>query len=394
MTGPARSSNTGRYPRPQIWNIVNNALETLSATAYPPVTVNMATTSTRQIETTLLTEHLRYTPLTLLDDIINTVNELVARAVDAAEEGLLSADPAVLGFAAKYAAENLIPDADGEGRPVYEGVKEEVVEGVHKLETLLESNVDRNFDKLEIYVLRNVLSVPEDLAPWVRLGHYEGLDLGPQQQREAPSVERVQELRKQVQETSKLNGLLNKAIERNERMLQDLRAMLTLPATIKREQLLLPETKTKTHDTAGAFAFLTNTPAAQALGLSVALQNSTASATPTPAKANSLSTNTEFTLAQLPALKALLSELRPKVIAMSQSVEADVRESETQRERRSYVESQTKKVLERKGISIGEGGGVEQLGRRIGSEELKALEGIVDSLDRGGGGSVSETVDE
>ena len=357
-------------------------------------TAKMATASTRQIETALLTEHLRYTPLTLLDDIINTVNELVARAVDAAEEGLLAADPAALGFPAKYAAENRIPDTDGEGRPVYEGVKEEVEEGVHKLETLLESNVDRNFDKLEIYVLRNVLSVPGDLVAWVRLGHYEGLNLGPQQQRETRSVEGVQRLRRKVQETRKLNGLLNRAIERNERMLQDLRAMLALPATIKRDQSLLPETQAKTHEeTAGAYAFLTHTPAAQDLGLNVALQSSTTAEMTCPVKANSLSTNTEFALTQLPALQALLSELRPKIAALSQDIGAGVRESETQRERRSYVESQTKKVLERRGISIGEGDGVEQLGRRIGSEELMALEGIVDGLVRGGGG-VSEGVDE
>lgn len=44
---------------------------------------------------------------------------------------------------------------------------------MHQLETLLESNVDKNFDKLEIYVLRNVLHVDEALVPWVRLGHYE-----------------------------------------------------------------------------------------------------------------------------------------------------------------------------------------------------------------------------
>jgi len=44
---------------------------------------------------------------------------------------------------------------------------------VHKLETLLEANIDRNFDKLEIYVLRNVLCVPDDLVRWVRLAHYD-----------------------------------------------------------------------------------------------------------------------------------------------------------------------------------------------------------------------------
>lgn len=45
-----------------------------------------------------------------------------------------------------------------------------------KLETLMENAVDKNFDKLEIWTLRNVLCLPrgeEELARWVRLGHYE-----------------------------------------------------------------------------------------------------------------------------------------------------------------------------------------------------------------------------
>lgn len=54
-----------------------------------------------------------------------------------------------------------------------EEARREIEEGVHQLETLLESNVDKNFDKLEIYVLRNVLHVEEGLVDWVRLRHYE-----------------------------------------------------------------------------------------------------------------------------------------------------------------------------------------------------------------------------
>lgn len=64
-------------------------------------------------------------------------------------------------------------DTDGEGKAEYPEARREIEEGVHQLETLLESNVDKNFDKLEIYVLRNVLHVDEELVPWVRLGHYE-----------------------------------------------------------------------------------------------------------------------------------------------------------------------------------------------------------------------------
>ena len=44
---------------------------------------------------------------------------------------------------------------------------------MHQLETLFEATVDKDFDKLEIYVLRNILTVPEEIAGWIRLGHYE-----------------------------------------------------------------------------------------------------------------------------------------------------------------------------------------------------------------------------
>ena len=56
---------------------------------------------------------------------------------------------------------------------VYPEAKLELENGLHQLETLLEANVDKAFDKFEIYVLRNILTVPEDLLSWVRLKHYE-----------------------------------------------------------------------------------------------------------------------------------------------------------------------------------------------------------------------------
>ena len=126
-----------------------------------------------QVATALLTEHLRYTPLTLVDDIINTVNELTNRAVDAAEEGLVAADPAALGFAARALAENRLPEKDSEGKVTYSEARSEIEEGVHQLETLLEANIDRNFDKFEILALRGILSVPQDLVSWMRLAHYD-----------------------------------------------------------------------------------------------------------------------------------------------------------------------------------------------------------------------------
>ena len=137
---------------------------------------------TSQAATALLTEHLQYTPLvsirsqmgsplmrhqSLIDDVINAVNTYVYQAISSLEQGLTSAQPDRLGF--KPAP----TEANSDAGPDYSEAKKEIEEGLHQLETLLESTVDKNFDKFEIYVLRNILSVPEDLASWVRLNHYE-----------------------------------------------------------------------------------------------------------------------------------------------------------------------------------------------------------------------------
>ncbi|EJS44853.1 mtw1p [Saccharomyces arboricola H-6] len=89
--------------------------------------------------TSILTEHLGYPPISLVDDIINAVNEIMYKCTAAMEKYLLS--------------KSQIGEED---------YAEEIKSGVAKLESLLENSVDRNFDKLELYVLRNVLRIPEE----------------------------------------------------------------------------------------------------------------------------------------------------------------------------------------------------------------------------------------
>jgi len=108
----------------------------------------------------------------LIDDIINTVNAIIYRAIQAIENGLLSTPPQALGFSAEPSANLSLPDADGDGNVDFSEARDEIENGVHQLETLLEATVDKNFDKFEIYTLRNILTVPDDLAPWIRLAHY------------------------------------------------------------------------------------------------------------------------------------------------------------------------------------------------------------------------------
>jgi len=128
--------------------------------------------SSAQLETALLTEHLQYTPLTLMDELIDTINDLSSRAVDAAEKGLLKASPGDLGFVDKAKAERRQLEKDERGKYTVPEAEIEMKDGVHKLETLLQTNIDINFDKFEIVALRSILHIPEELVPWVRLEHY------------------------------------------------------------------------------------------------------------------------------------------------------------------------------------------------------------------------------
>lgn len=73
--------------------------------------------------TALLTEHLNYPPIAILDDIINAVNSILYKCT-AAIETFLQTQPPCHG----------IPD-------------DEIELGTAKLESLLEDAVDRNFDR-------------------------------------------------------------------------------------------------------------------------------------------------------------------------------------------------------------------------------------------------------
>ncbi|OJD34570.1 mis12 domain-containing protein [Diplodia corticola] len=356
----------------------------------------------KQIETSLLTEHFRYTPLTLIDQIINMINELVNRAVDAVEAGLLETPPSRLGFAARAAAENTIPDTDDEGNPLYPEARREIEEGVHQLETLLEATVDKNFDKLEIYLLRNVLTVPEDLVPWVRLAHYQGLQLPYTSTTSSsptplptplPTPESVQALRRKVQETNKLHSALLAERARNDALLTQLRGLLgggnNDPRAAKAEPVSSspqPPATATAGDGAGAgaaaaaappapqspsLAFLASAPAARSLDMALPTDGSAALPKHEP-----LRQNTAFALSQLPALRLVLQYLRPRIAALGEPGGAGPG-SELARQRSEYVEKQTKRIMERRGMDVSNGeGGSEGLGRRMLPEEVRGMEAV------------------
>lgn len=139
----------------------------------------------------VLTEHMGFPPITLIDEVINAVNEIMGKALLGLEKYLIRQRDRQLTVHDCYI------EPPKEGEPVDEKEIEEkkkkakaleeanVVFSLEDigsclalLETLCHSNLDKNFDKFELYTLRNILTIPKDLVHegWIRLKHQDYLD--------------------------------------------------------------------------------------------------------------------------------------------------------------------------------------------------------------------------
>ncbi|KAH8815840.1 Mis12 protein-domain-containing protein [Xylogone sp. PMI_703] len=327
-------------------------------------------------DTALLTEHLTYRPAALIDDIINSINTLAFKAMDAVENGLLSTNPADLGFR--------IPDrgtkeGEAKARALEAKIKHEIENGVHQLETLLESKIDTNFDKLEIYALRSILSIPPEVKDWMRLSHYEGLNFT--NDADAPTPESIALQRRKLRETQKLHTLLVSETERNEATIAALKALLSTTSSTTS----IPHSRDteSTNSAYPALAFLQN------------------KGDLTGDVSHPISTTTSFTLSQLPALKLLLARLKPRLQELAnangKAVLAGNEEKSWRKERLEFIETQTRKHLENvRGLELGEMGEVRDgewqgEGRTLGKDEVNDLERIVAMI--GGGEEAGSNAD-
>ncbi|KXT18549.1 hypothetical protein AC579_2273 [Pseudocercospora musae] len=307
--------------------------------------------SNKQTTTALLTEHFRYTPLTLLDDIINTVNELVFRAVNAIEEGFAGTTAEQLGFELDKKTAATLPNDQARRDALSELKQNEIDNGIVKLESLLNATVDKDFDKFEIYTLRNILSVghEDDLANWVRLDHYKGVDVVNSE--EVPTPEAVEMQRRKLHETAKLTTLLKAEEAKNAAVLQQLSALI------------------------GAEPEKEGAESSAPLGFLNAAQNA--------AQTQHLTQDTQYALSQLPALQQLLEKLKDAM----QSLPAAARQSKYEDEdgpearRRRYLESQSRRALERTGIDPDSAAGASlAAGRKMGRDELEGIEAVAQAL--------------
>ncbi|KAJ4133672.1 hypothetical protein NW768_005260 [Fusarium equiseti] len=314
----------------------------------------------------LLTEHFGYPPVSLLDDIINTVNVLADRALDSVERLLLSIPPHALGFSNKHASKDGTP-----ALPPDEAAKLEIEHGTHQLETLLNASIDKNFDLFELYTMRNILTVRPDDQPFMRLAHYEGLDFAGLERQDRPTAESVTALRRRLHASQRLHTALEAERARNDALLDKLRSLLGAVPDVKAEEgQATPE---PTSD-GSAFGFLRD---------KASLQNA---GTDKP-----IATTTEFTLSQLQALRALSTSLRTLLPDLgptdADTLDNAVSGSRTwRRERVEYVEGASRKYLETaRGLELGEQGEVRDgewqgEGRKITRGDVEGLEQVASML--------------
>lgn len=185
---------------------------------------------------------------------------------------------------------------------------------------------------------------------------------------DAPTLESINLQRRKLQETRKLQRSLKQESARNEAVIAQLKSMLSQAGSGPPKSGDEKPQQTQGQDLPN-LSFLSSTPAAKQINVG---DGTVASHTP-------LTTNTTFILSQLPALRAMLAQLRPRLATLPKSADDMDRDSKRE-ERRKYIESRTRIHLERTGeLSTGNANGFVK-GRKIDSQEAQALEGVMGML--------------
>jgi kinetochore protein Mis12/MTW1 len=214
-----------------------------------------------------------------------------------------------------------------------------------------------------VYALRNILCVPSDVRDWIRLNHYEGLNFSLDS--EAPNIESITLQRKKLRETQKLRSLLMAETARNQATITALKGLLS-------DQLLRSDSVDDLQHTSNTFGFLHRT------------GNLTGDVS------HPISTTTLFALSQLPALKSLLQDLKPRLgeLANREGKQSLIGEEEKswRRERLEFIERETRRHLENvRGLELGDMGEVrdgewQAEGRKLGKGEVEDLERVAGLL--------------
>ena len=194
-------------------------------------------------------------------------------------------------------------DDDGRTISASESAKREIESGTHKLETLLNAAIDKNFDLFELYTMQNILTIKSADRPFMRLAHYEGIE-------PLATGEPVTALRRKLQASQKLHLALEAERAKNDALLAKLRGVLG----------------------DGPLGFLRDRGTLEQGG-----------------SERPIATTAEFTLSQLQSLRDLSASLRGVLPDLAGSETQEEEGKSWRRERAEYIERSSRKYLERTG---------------------------------------------
>lgn len=187
--------------------------------------------------TSILTEHFGYPPLAVIDDVINAVNHILYKCTQAMESYLVER---------QQEKQKQFDELKANGGSIsvdinnWVSLNDEINLGTAKLETLLENQVDRNFDKFELYALRNIFTIPIELINEgsVRLKHHENINFHSKNSK--INDQSVNELIKEIKLELKLREILKLQIAKGTKlvnMLEQFNESLKVLKTLDNEKL-------------------------------------------------------------------------------------------------------------------------------------------------------------
>jgi kinetochore protein Mis12/MTW1 len=187
----------------------------------------------------------------------------------------------------------------------------------------------------------------------VRLEHYKNLELDSSASTLTP--EELLQQRRKVQETAKLNAMLKAEEARNQAVIAQLQSLVGgQPSTTS-------QAPGADAGTPSPFSFLTSSPH-------------------TSTTTQPLSQNLQYAIAQLPALRELLAQLKTSLSSLPAARQVRLDENSMEAKRRGYINAQSRRAMEKRGVDVGGQSSEVGRGRRVAAEEVQGLESVVQAM--------------
>lgn len=190
----------------------------------------------------------------------------------------------------------------------------------------------------------------------MRLEHYKNLELD--SSASALTPEELLQQRRKVQETAKLNAMLKAEEARNQAVIAQLQSLVGGRPSTTSQQAPGADAAASSPS---PFSFLTTSPH-------------------TSTTTQPLSQNLQYAIAQLPALRELLAQLKTSISSLPAARQVRLDENSMEAKRRGYINAQSRRAMEKRGVDVGEHSSDVGRGRRVAAEEVQGLESVVQAM--------------